>query len=133
MRLLESIRDDVETLAARIDAPEDLLPTYGESEDFARPHIEARHDGLMAWVVVERSVEIQRQSTYSRNELLYWTFAAVTFSMATDYELANRVGDEDPRRLIFEHQLELLGELDARWRAQKAGELGPFLDEIGPS
>lgn len=39
MRLLESIRDDVETLAARIDAPEDLLPTYGESEAQRRAEI----------------------------------------------------------------------------------------------
>lgn len=131
MRLLESIRHDVNELAAQIEAPDHLLPTYGQSEDFARPHIEVADDGLMAWIVVERGEEHDRRSTYDRKELLYWIFAAVTFSMAADHEVANRIDDEDPRRLLFSRQLELLRALEPRWETRRARELGPRLDELG--
>lgn len=131
MPRLESIRADVERLGLRIGAPDHLLPTYGASEDFARPHIEVVEDGLMAWVVVERGQKFDRRITYDRDELLYWVFAAVTSSMASDHEVAHRVGDEDPRRLLFSHQLELLRTLDPRWAIRRAAELGPLLDEVG--
>lgn len=133
MGLLESIRVDVDRLGARIGAPAHLLPTYGRSEDAARPHIEVADDGLMAWVVIERGEELERCSTYDRNELLYWIFSAVTFSMAADYEVAHRIDNEDPRRLLFSHQLGLLRSLDPRWETRRSRELGPLLDEVGLS
>lgn len=135
MRLLELVREDVNRLATKIEAPDHLLPTYGESEDFARPHVEEVDDGLMAWVVVERGKELERRSTYDRKELLYWIFEAVTFSMASDYEASHRNDDEDedPRRLLFSRQLELLHTLEPRWATRKAQELGSLLDEVGLS
>lgn len=131
VRLMREIQSDVNALAATIDAPSRLLPTYGTSEDFARPHIEARDDGLMAWVVIERGTELERKTTYSRDELLYWVFVMVTFSMAADHEVAHRVDGEDPRRLLFTRQLELLAELNPDWATRRMAELGPLLEEVG--
>lgn len=87
----------------------------------------------MAWVVVERGEELERCSTYHRNELLCWTFPTVTFSMAADYEVAHRVNDEDSCRLLSSHQSALLRTLDPRWETRRPRELGPLLDEVGLS
>ncbi|GAA5023561.1 hypothetical protein GCM10011506_06510 [Marivirga lumbricoides] len=50
---MERIKSKIEELANRINAPKEYLPTYGYSEDFARPHIEVKGNELH-WVVVER-------------------------------------------------------------------------------
>lgn len=60
---LDAIRGRVEVLAGEIEAPSELLPIYGRSEDGARPHIEVGSDGRMAWVVIERGAEIEGRST----------------------------------------------------------------------
>ena len=43
MKSLRDIKTDVAALACRIGASDQDLPTYGTSEDFARPHIEVEH------------------------------------------------------------------------------------------
>lgn len=44
---LKEIEIEISRLASIIDADERLLPTYGRSEDFARPHIEVDNQGLL--------------------------------------------------------------------------------------
>ncbi len=128
---LEAIEAEVERLAAEIDAPTAYLPTYGRSEDAARPHIEVTGDGGLHWVVVERGHEFERRTTLDRRELLYWIFVAVTSQMASDFELIHRRPDEDFRRLMFTHELGLLETLDEAWRTRRALELEPYLREVG--
>ena len=77
-----------------IDAPKEYLPTYGFSEDFARPHIEVNGNELH-WVVIERGQELERRHTTDEKEFLFWVFDAVTFGMATRLELQNRNENED--------------------------------------
>ncbi len=107
-----------------IRAPDALLPTYGFSEDSARPHIEVSADGAMHWVVCERGVEQDRRRTHDPDELLYWIFESVTFSMACDFEVSHRIANEDFRRQLFAHQLGLLGTLHAGWRERRIEALG---------
>ena len=66
---LNEIKSEIDRLAAQIGAPDDLLPTYGYSEDGARPHIEIDSHGYH-YVVVERGEEINRVTTNSLDELL---------------------------------------------------------------
>jgi hypothetical protein len=135
-RSLAEVRERIEALAARIEAPAHLLPTYGVSEDFARPHIEA--DDRYHFVVVERGQELERRTTDDLGELLRRVFQSVVFSMACAYELARRRPGEDPRRLIFSHERELLAALDPAWAERIAAEQAatlarhPFADG-GPS
>jgi hypothetical protein len=110
---LAQLRAVVEKMAARIEAPESALPTYGASEDFARPHIEI--DGLYHFVVVERGHELERRTTTDLDELLFWIFDSVTFSLASGYEVRNRKPLEDSRRLLFGKQVALMAQLDERW------------------
>ena len=93
---LAQLRAVVEKLAARIEAPENVLPTYGASEDSARPHIEI--DGRYHFVVVERGLELERRTTTDLDEILYWIFDGVTSSLASRYEVRNRNPGEDFRR-----------------------------------
>jgi hypothetical protein len=94
-------------------SPDDA-PTLGSSKDFAYPHLEADRRGYH-WVVVERGVERERRTTRSPGELLYWTFSSITFSMASDWECANRRPNEDSRRRLFDRHVELMTALDPAW------------------
>ncbi len=118
---LYDIEKQVQELANKINASSKLLPTYGYSKDYGHPHIEVDNLGLLHYVVVERGQELDRKTTDKLDDLLYWIFANVTFSMSCDYELKNRIEDKDCRRIMFEKQEELLGQLNDTWR-QKENE-----------
>jgi len=115
---LKDVKIKVEKLAAKIGAPDNLLPTYGYSKDGAWPHIEVLGN-VLYYVVVERGKELRR-STINFDQLLYWIFVDVTFSMAVKYELAHRVEDKDSRRIIFLQQEKLLGLLNIKWQDKEA-------------
>jgi Immunity protein 63 len=111
---LSEIENSVNRLAGRIAAPANLLPTFGYSEDFARPHIEVDARGYH-FVVVERGQELERRTTDNLDDLLSRIFTSVTFSMACNYELRHRVDGADPRRLLFATQVDLLSRLSSDW------------------
>lgn len=119
---LDDIKKKVDEFAAKINAPTDLLPTYGYSRDFAYPHIEVDNAGRLNYVILERGQELERKTTDNLDDLLYWIFSGVTFSMACDYELKNRIEIKDCRRMVFEKQEELLATLDPIWRQKENDE-----------
>ncbi|HUK90185.1 MAG TPA: Imm63 family immunity protein [Blastocatellia bacterium] len=128
MYSLDEIEYEVERLAAVIGASARALPTFGRSEDGARPHIEV--DGShYHYVVVERGEELRRETTSSLDELLYYVFEAVTFSMAMNYEAAHRVESQDCRRLIFRRQIELLSQLSPEWAETESRDHDRILRE----
>jgi hypothetical protein len=104
---LEDIKNEVIELAEKINSPSSLLPTFGRTEDGARPHIEFDNRGFH-YVVVERGNELERRTSSVKDQLIYWIFSSVTFSMACEYELHNRVPNQDFRRLLFKKQIELM-------------------------
>ena len=107
MKSLRDIETEVAALARRIGASGEDLPTYGISRDGGYPHIEVDH-GRYHYVIEERSRERERRSTDKYDELLYWIFESVTHKRAFAYELANRVYDQDCRRIAFPRQIELM-------------------------
>ena len=123
---LDGIRKAVAELAQRIEAPADLLPTYGRSMECARPHIEVDQRGLH-FVVVERGQERERRTTNDPSELAYWIFDTVTFSMAVKFELHHRNEGEDFRRILFSKREELLAQLDSSWRSRLQAYLSQVL------
>lgn len=126
MTQLPQIKAEVERLAAKIGATECVLPTYGRSEDFARPHIEVDSRGYH-YVVVERGQELRRVTTSNLDELLRHIFDSVSFELACSYELAHRIGTQDCRRLLWKHQLDLLQILSPAWAAARECEIGELL------
>ncbi len=114
---LARLKTLIDDLAGKINAPEQLLPTYGHSIDGAHPHIEADDNGLLYYVVMERGQELRRDIALDTDDLLYRVFEGVTFSMAVQYELQHRKENEDFRRQLFARQVELLGKLNDLWGA----------------
>ena len=133
MLTLSEIEAQVNALSQKIGAPQSTLPTYGHSEQTARPHIEVS-SVVYCYVVAERGQEISRYTAFEIDELLYKIFSDVTFILSTDYELKHRIENQDCRRLIFQHQIELLSLLSSQWAEKEAQEhrqilqQNPFID-----
>ena len=121
-KTVTEIQNIVNQLAEKIDAPTNLLPTFSSLIGDATPNIEVDNLGLYNYVISERGNEYERKMTSDLNDLLYWIFASVTFSMACDYELKNRIEEKDCRRIIFEKQEELLGLLNTEWKEKEKKE-----------
>jgi len=126
MKTLREIEEDVNSLAVRIGASANDLPSYGRSRDFAYPHIEVA-DGQYHYVVVERGQEIDRKSSTDYNELLYWIFSDATHNLAFDYELKNRIEDQDCRRIAFPKQVQLIGKISTAMADRKRKEIEAIL------
>ena len=133
MKNLSEIKAEIDRLAARVGAPEDSLPTYGQTRDGARPHIETDARSYH-YVVVERGEELRRDTTTDLDELLYHVFEGVTFTLACSFATAHRVPGRDFRRRLFTRQIELLGSLSSSWAERESREhqrilqQHPFID-----
>jgi len=129
MKTLPEIKAEIDRKAALIGAVgHHSLPTYGHTEDGARPHIEMDSGGYH-FVVVERGQEQSRVTTGDLDELLYCIFQSVTSDLAYAYELAHRVETQDCRRLAFQRQVELLSQLSPNWGQREAAEHQRILRE----
>ena len=114
---MEELEEEINRLAALIDAPKHLLPTFGYSNDFARPHVELKSRGKkFHLVIVERGQERERWKTADKKEFLFWIFESVTASMADKLELQNRIEGEDSRIQSFRIREELIGVIDPDYR-----------------
>lgn len=138
MMTLSHIEAEVDRLAVKIGASGSVLPTYGRSEDGARPHIEVDSRDYH-YVVMERGQELTRRTTDDLDELLFHVFSGVTFSLACAYELAHRIEHQDVRRILFRRQVELLSLLSPHWGERESRNHEhilrnhPFDDEAGIS
>jgi hypothetical protein len=129
MKSPSEIMDEIGRRAALIGATgHHSLPTYGRSEDGARPHIEVDAAGYH-FVVVERGREQSRLTMRDFDELLYATFQLVTSSLAYAFELEHRIEAQDSRRLAFRRQIELLSRLSPSWAERRAREHERILEE----
>lgn len=140
------MKSGMELLSAEYERLCSLLPLAPHPSQRSL-HITPRHDGsahvevvgdLYNYVVTERGSEFERRPAADKDELLYWLFADVTFSLACDFEARHRISGEDSRRQLFSKQVELLKHLKAAWaeREQKEHEQilaeHPFQDGRGP-
>ena len=119
---LADMKKMVNKLALKINAPKNLLPTYNHIIGDATPCVKIDDKGYMFYVISERGREFTNEKTNQINDLLHWVFDTVTFYMSITYELKNRIKDKDCRRIIFEKQEELLGQLNETWRESKHAE-----------
>jgi Immunity protein 63 len=123
---LSELKESIEQLALRINAPMRLLPTYGSSRHDGTPHIES-NNALYYYINFDRNLTVFNRSTSKLDELLYWVFQDITFYMASDYELAHRDSKVNSRKAIFDNQLKLLASLNPAWREQREHEITEIL------
>lgn len=135
MLTLLELESEVDRLAVKIGASGYILPTFGHSEDGARPHIEVDSSGYH-YVVVERGQELTHLTTNDLDELLFKIFEGVTFSLACEYELTRRIESQDCRRILFQQQVDLLSKLFPHWgereshRHEEILQQHPFDDNV---
>lgn len=114
MKRLDEFEREVRNLARSIEAPESLIPTFASSCQDGTPHIEITGTEYH-YVVCERGTEHSRQRTFDKREVLFWIFDSITFSMASQFELANRRENEDSRIQLFEIQEQLISKIDPEY------------------
>ena len=115
---LDGIEHRVRQLAAGLVGAVEFLPSFGTSRQDGMPHVEV--SDAYFFVVCERGSELERRRTEDFNELLFWIFSSVTFSLAVRWEVSHRRDGEDPRRQMFAKQIELLEILSPPWAAREA-------------
>jgi hypothetical protein len=115
-------------LAQKIGAPQNILPTYGYSEQTGRPHVE-----VSAWayyyVVAQSGQEVSRYATIDLDQFLYQVFANVTFELSITYAETNRIENQDIRRVVFPKQEELLTLLAPAWGERMSQEHAQILKQ----
>ena len=128
MLKLFEIEIKVNELAQKIGAPQNILPTYGYSEQTARPHVEVS-SWAYYYVVAQSGQEVSRYATIDVDHLLYKIFADVTFELSVMYAETNRIENQDIRRLVFPHQVELLTLLSPQWGKRMSQEYAQILKQ----
>lgn len=84
----------------------------------ATPFIEMKN-GQFNFIISERGSEYERVAGDSE-EMLELIFEGITFTLAVEFELRNRVEYQDSRRLMFAKQIELLELLNPSWAARES-------------
>ncbi len=95
---------------------------------FGDPHIEVDKRGYH-YVIWERGIEHKRETTENLDEFLFWLMKDITFNMASRYELENRIPNQDPRRLLFQTQLNLLKRIRIDFHDRMKDEINEILIE----
>ncbi|WP_413208485.1 Imm63 family immunity protein [Rhodospirillum sp. A1_3_36] len=130
---IEEIQSTVLEIASKIDAPKTMTTIFSKSPQDGRPHIEIKK-GKYRLLFEERGFIFFEKETDSLNVLLFWIFRSITSQMAQDYELRHRVEHQDPRRILFAKQLDLMKIISLNWyhlmkdEIEKTIEESPFMD-----
>lgn len=121
MNTLGEIKASIETLAAQIDIPAELLPSFGK---FVGQYSYVYMEGdKYHWVVRGNSPSVSDIETPDPDEVIYQVLASLTEQMGWMYEVVHRDPKLDHRRVVHRHQLELLGKLSLAWEQRRAEEI----------
>ena len=129
MENIETIREMVYSLGAKINAPMEKLFIPDSRTDTGKCHLEV-HGDEYHYIATERGSECQRETTRDLDELLYFIFSHIAFSMASKYELAHRVENQDCRRIHFKHRVDLLQKLNDGWAERERQRLAEILGRV---
>lgn len=124
---IKELEFKIKLFANKIQAPNNLLPEINESNDFAKPYIDIGIGETIYYVIRERGIEHERTIYRNEDELLFRIFKDITFIMAAEYELKNRIENQDSRILLFKKQEELLIKLDPNWAIITHSEHNKYL------
>ena len=125
MKSVEELQAELYRLAGKINAPMDNLKIGDQFSDVV-VNVEI-HGDEYHYVVIERGKEQKRIVTKSFFDIEYLFIEAATFSLASKYELNHRIPGQDFRRLLFQHQLELMKKLGPKWYEKLMREIGEIL------
>jgi len=90
------------------------LPSYGSGNDKRQGYVTVDKDGYSLFEFNPYHDKKNQHliiKTLDINELLFEIFSAGTYWLAFDYELKNRIPNQDPRILGFNKHIEILNSL----------------------
>ncbi|MBL8180994.1 MAG: hypothetical protein JNL64_05225 [Blastocatellia bacterium] len=131
----QELRAEYNRLSQRIKSFDGIYSIQTERTDDGSPHVEFS-DGQYHYIVTERGLDLSIRSTPDVREMAYWMLKDVTFWKGVAYEFANRTEDQDCRRMIFSHQLELMRRADEQFAERLESEIAetlrqnPYTDQI---
>ena len=121
MKTLGEIKIHIEKLARQIQIPSDLMPSFGNFPGhYTYLYIE---NNEYHWVVGGDSPRISDRATTDTDKLNYMVFETLTRQVGLIHEVMHRNPALDNRRLAYQHQLDLLKELDPTWREKRQEEI----------
>lgn len=123
---IDKISEEVKDKGKLISAPKNLLVVRDNPAGDGSPYVEIGEDEYF-YVSSERGYEIFRKRASNIDELLYFIFKDITWSMANEYELSNRIENKDSRRLIFSKKLDLLKRINPEWERRERVEIDKIL------
>ena len=109
-----------------------INPAFSESRiqttrgDDGASHLEII-DNTYHYIATERGLELSRQITQDKDELLYWLVSELAWGMAITYEFKNRVKGQSSRRLLFAKTIENLNKANPAWAERKQKEFDEIL------
>ncbi|NVJ90940.1 MAG: hypothetical protein HWE34_04750 [Methylocystaceae bacterium] len=123
------IRQKVSDLGTRIKAPRIYSAIPDMSSGDGTPHVEIIEDEYH-YVTSERGSETSRKVTKEIDQLLFWIFEDIIFSMANSFELKNRIQNKDSRRLYFTKEIELFKQINPKWVERKKKKIESILKSV---
>ena len=115
MKQVQLLKKEFERLARKIKVPEKHKPTFGPNDNDVKPYIFQDYKNDLHYIFKERGEVVFDKITYDFDELLFWVFDDITSAMSYDYELKNRIEEQDFRRIGFNYQVELMTNLNKVW------------------
>jgi hypothetical protein len=110
----DEIQQKVYELGLKGGVPLKYLKIFNCSLQDGTPHIEIT-DEAYNYVVEERGFELSRLKTSDVNELLFWILDNASSRYAFDYELENRVPNQDSRRIAFNLKIQIMKKINPEW------------------
>ena len=102
-------------------------PKINEYNDQGIPFILA-HCTHYEYVIQEGNTEYRRDNYFSEDALIYSVMKDIVSSEASQYELDNRVDDQDFRILWFRRQVELMSQINIDWAKKLEKEYKQIID-----
>jgi hypothetical protein len=104
------LKNIIDSCSKLISVPKNYYPTFDNVKGDATPNIEIDKIGYY-YVISERGNEYDRRFTPFLDQLLFWIFRDITFRMSSDYELENRINNQDSRILLFSYHIDLMSKI----------------------
>jgi hypothetical protein len=123
---IEKIQMEYDKYCRRIN------PSFSKSRiqttrgDDGTPHLEII-DNTYHYIATERGLDLSRQITQDKDELLYWLVSELAWGLAITYEFKNRIKGQSFRRLLFAKTIENLNKANPAWAERKQKEFDEIL------
>ena len=111
---LSQIKEMVNKINENLGVPNSKLPAYGSGDDKRPSYVTANKDSYSLFEYNpyhDKKNQHLTIKTSDINELLFKIFEEATRTMASNYELENRIPNQDTRIIMFNKHIEILHSL----------------------